>query len=99
MLIRVFLEITAAVFAVFGVCSLIRLITETWLTPECLTVTVIYDGEREPEELGCLVNRARKKWYISANGRVAVLVMPGKCLTPEVEQALSDAGVKVFYAK
>jgi hypothetical protein len=94
--IGVFLGITVAIFAVFGLCSLIKLTAEAFIMPEKYAVAVICDEDTDPEEIGLLVNRARTAWHRRGAGRTLVLVYGGIKIPEEVESALRDSNIPVY---
>ncbi|HOA85346.1 MAG: hypothetical protein GX057_01280 [Clostridiales bacterium] len=88
------LEILISVFAVFGACSLIKLLAETYLTGDKYAIAIICDPGTDPDEIGCLVNRARTSWY--KRGETIVLLRGEVSLPAELEAALREGGVKIF---
>ncbi|MGI6166816.1 MAG: hypothetical protein ACOYIA_01595 [Eubacteriales bacterium] len=88
------IEILISVFAVFGVCSLIKLLAETFLAGDKYAVAIICDPGTDPDEIGCLVNRARTSWH--KRGETIVLLRGEVSLPPEFEGALREGGVKIF---
>lgn len=87
-------EILISVFAVFGVCSLIKLLARTFTASDKYAVAIICDRAADPDEIGCLVNRARTAWH--TRGPTIVLVRGGAVLPQELERALRDCGVRIF---
>lgn len=96
MYIELLLEILAAVFAVFGLVALVRLLTDSYLMPRQTVSAVIYDGEYPPEDVGCIVRRLGRRF--GGAGQLAVIVKEGSELTPEVEKVLKDNDIDVYYA-
>ena len=87
-------EILISIFAVFGVCSLIKLLAETFMPGDKYAVAIICDKAADPDEIGCLVNRARTAWH--KRGPTIVLVRGGVILPQELERALRECGIRVF---
>lgn len=54
----VFLQVAAAVLAVFGAYSVIRLIGELFFTPKSITAAVLVKSDTDLEELGFLLREA-----------------------------------------
>jgi hypothetical protein len=94
--IGLFWSITVAVFAVFGVCSLIKLTAEAFIMPEKYALAVMFDEKTDPEELGLLVNRARAAWYRKGAGKTIVLIYGGARMPDEVELAMREGGIPLY---
>lgn len=88
------LEIFISVFAVFGVCCLIKLLAETFIAGDKYAVAVICDQKTDPDDIGCLINRARTSWH--KRGATIVLVRGGVTLPREFERALREGGIGVY---
>lgn len=93
--IEVILQIVVAVFAVFGFCSLIKLILEAIALPDNIALAVICEEESEAGELGVAINRARAAWHTPASRKCVVLLREGVELPPEIREALGECGVDI----
>lgn len=96
MFVELLWEILLAIFAVFGICSLIKLVSEAIIAPGKYTVAVICDKDTDPEEIGALVNRARAAWHRRGAGKTVVLVFKGFKIPEETERALLDNNIKIY---
>lgn len=89
------LEVSLAALAVFGAVCLLRLLADDWLRRGDTVTTLLYDGSYEASELGCMLRRARRGFFRA--GRVTLTVLPGAELDGEVEQAIKNENIEIYY--
>lgn len=96
--IEVIFNIVIAVFAVFGVCSLIKLTVETLLLRSNHAIAVTYDSGSDPDEIGIRINRVRAAWHTCGASGIILIVKNGAELPPGFEQTLIESGVSICRA-
>ena len=94
--IGLFMGIILAVFAVFGLCSLVKLTAEALIVPEKYAVAIICDEKTDPEEIGFLVNRARTAWHRRGGNRMVVLIHKGIKIPQETVNLLLESNIQIY---
>lgn len=79
MYFEVFLEIFAAIFALFGIYCLIRLVGATWFGYDNVRAAVEVDSTDTAENINSYLKEAERICLLRGGGRIAVLVRREYC--------------------
>lgn len=88
-------EVALAALAVFGAVCLLRLLVDDWLRRGDTVTTLLYDGSYDASELGCMLRQTRRGFFRA--GRVTLTVLPGAELESEVERAIKNENIEIYY--
>ena len=99
MYLRLVLEVTAALFAVFGIYSAVRLAVQKLLGSDKIFLCVEIKNQEDAENADILVREALSAFLVTSSCRVAIIVSPELAANAEVERVIEIYGVECYIAQ
>lgn len=102
---RIVLEIAVAMLAAFGLCCIVKTISEWWLTPSALCVAITVYDEETAQNLDVLLAEAERSFMRRGKMRIVVLfsadlmqgcVGYGEILRPDMEALVRRYGADCY---